>query len=202
MNQSFMTKAVDHLRNSDTTLYTLIEKYGPCTLRPSLNNLFHALASSIISQQLSIHAAKAIEAKFLDSLGAQYFTPEDILKIPSTISPIVGVSKAKLRYIRGLALAVESGNLNFTSILKNKDEEIISKLISFSGIGTWTAEMFLIFGLGRPDVLSASDAALRKAFKVNYKLSEPPSAEEMISISKPWRPYRSIASWYLWRTLD
>ncbi|MCX5907217.1 MAG: hypothetical protein NTY64_08520 [Deltaproteobacteria bacterium] len=115
---------------------------------------------------------------------------------------VAGLSRAKREYIRGLALAVRNGKLDFASIAKYEDEDVITKLITFSGVGRWTAEMFLIFGLGRPDVLSVNDAGLKKGFKVTYQLQEMPSAPEMISISDPWRPYRSVASWYLWRVVD
>ena len=105
-------------------------------------------------------------------------------------------------YIRELALAVKNGDLDFPSITSSDDECVIEKLTAFSGIGRWTAEMFLIFGLGRPDVLSTNDTGLRKGFKIMYGLQDIPSADEMISLSEPWRPYRSVASWYLWRVVD
>jgi DNA-3-methyladenine glycosylase II len=107
-----------------------------------------------------------------------------------------------MEYIRGLALAVESGKLDFPSLSDCEDEEVIANLVTLSGVGRWTAEMFLIFGLGRPDVLSVHDAGLRKGFQLTYKLPQPPSAAEMISIGERWRPYRSVASWYLWRVVD
>ena len=112
------------------------------------------------------------------------------------------MSQPKFKYIQRLASAVENGELDFESIAKYEDEEIISKLIIFSGIGRWTAEMFLIFALGRPDVLSVNDAGLKRGFKITYKLQQNPSEDEMVSIGESWRPYRSVASWYLWRVVD
>ncbi len=202
LDQFLIRKAIRHLGSSDRALSSLIIEHGPCTIRPALDNPFHALASSIISQQISAHAARAIRARLFDLLGAQVFNPQNVLKIPAKSSKAAGLSRPKFEYIRGLALAVRNGDLDFSSIAKWEDEEVIAKLITFSGIGRWTAEMFLIFGLGRPDVLSVNDAGLKKGFKVAYNLQQAPSADEMISISEPWRPYRSVGSWYLWRVVD
>lgn len=113
-----------------------------------------------------------------------------------------GLSRTKQDYIRGIALAVRKGEFDFAALAEYGDEDIISRLVALKGVGRWTAEMFLIFGLGRPDILSFGDAGLKRGFKLAYRLQQIPSEEEMISIGEPWRPYRSVASWYLWRTLD
>jgi DNA-3-methyladenine glycosylase II len=113
-----------------------------------------------------------------------------------------GLSRAKYKSIHELALTPKRGEINFGSFANSDDEDGIEKLTAFSGIGRWTAEIFLIFGLGRPDVLSTKDAGLRRGFKILYNLKGTPSETEMISISEPWRPYRSVASWYLWRIVD
>ncbi len=202
LDQILIRKATRHLKSSDRALSALIKKHGPCTITPSLDNPFHALTSSIISQQLSAHAARAIKARLFDLLGIERFTPEGILKMSAKGARAAGLSRAKIKYIRGLALAFRDGEFDFTSIPKCEDEEVIAKLTAFPGIGRWTAEMFLIFGLGRPDVLSTNDAGLKKGFKLTYNLPQTPSADEMISIGEPWRPYRSVASWYLWRVVD
>jgi len=202
LDQLLIRKALRHLESSDRALSSLIMKHGPCTITPALDNPFHALAYSIISQQISAHAARAIKGRLFDLLGAQVFTPQNVLRISAKSSKTAGLSRPKFEYIRGLALAIRNGGLDFSSIAKWKDEEVITKLITFSGIGRWTAEMFLIFGLGRPDVLSVNDAGLKRGFKVAYNLQQTPSADEMISISEPWRPYRSVGSWYLWRVVD
>jgi DNA-3-methyladenine glycosylase II len=167
-----------------------------------LDNPFHALTSSIISQQLSARAARAIKGRLFDLLGVEHFTPKNILKMSSKTSRAAGLSQPKFKYIQRLASAVENGELDFESMAKEEDEEIISKLVIFPGIGRWTAEMFLIFGLGRPDVLSVNDAGLKRGFKITYKLQQNPSEDEMVSIGESWRPYRSVASWYLWRVVD
>jgi len=202
LDRFLIRKAIKHLGSSDRVLSSLIIQHGPCTISPALDNPFHALASSIISQQISAHAARAIKGRLFDFIGTQVFTPPKVLKISAKSSKAAGLSRPKFEYIRGLALAVRNGDLDFASIAKWEDEEVITKLITFAGIGRWTAEMFLIFGLGRPDVLSVHDAGLKKGFKVVYNLQQAPSAEEMISISEPWRPYRSVGSWYLWRVDD
>jgi len=135
-------------------------------------------------------------------LGAKDFTPEGILKMSLKHYRTAGLSRAKIKYIRELALAVKDGEIDLSSLAGFEDEEVITKLVTFSGVGRWTSEMFLIFGLGRPDVLSVNDAGLKRAFRLAYKLQQIPSADEMISIGETWRPYRSVASWYLWRVVD
>ena len=202
LSPSLIRKAVRHLKSSDRILASLIREHDTCTLTPALDNPFHALASSIISQQISAHAARAIKGRMFDLLGDSQFTPEGILKMSPRGYRTAGLSRAKIEYIRKLALAVRNGDLNLSSLAGCEEEEVISKLMTLSGVGRWTAEMFLIFGLGKPDVLSVSDAGLKKAFKLAYNLREMPSADEMISMGEPWRPYRSVASWYLWRVVD
>jgi DNA-3-methyladenine glycosylase II len=202
LDKTLIKKAIRHLKASDGVLSSLIKKHGPCTISPTLDNPFHALVSSIISQQLSAHVARIIKGRFFDLIKAERFMPEKILKVPSNQFRNAGLSKAKIEYIRKLASAARRGEFNPSSFVNLEDEEIISKLTAFSGIGRWTAEMFLIFGLGRPDVLSANDAGLRRGLKISYRLPEIPSGDEMISIGESWRPYRSVASWYLWRAVD
>ena len=202
LDKPLIKKAIKHLKSSDKVICEVIKKHGPCTITPALDNPFHALTSSIISQQLSAHAARAIKERLFDLLGVEHFTPKNILKMSSKTSRAAGLSQPKFKYIQRLASAVENGELDFESIAKYEDEEIISKLITFPGIGRWTAEMFLIFGLGRPDVLSVNDAGLKRGLKISYKLPESPSEDEMISTGELWRPYRSVASWYLWRVVD
>lgn len=202
LDRSLIRKAVKHLALSDMALSALIRKHGPCTITPALSNPFHALASSIISQQISARAARAIKGRLAGLIGKDQFTTEGFLRLSAREIRSAGLSGPKIKYIRGLALAVERGRLNFSSLSNCEDEEVISSLVALSGVGRWTAEMFLIFGLGRPDVLSVHDAGLRKGFQITYDLSHPPSAAEMVATGERWRPYRSVASWYLWRVID
>jgi DNA-3-methyladenine glycosylase II len=203
LNRNLIKKAVKHLSSADGILAEIIETHGPCTMQPVFNNPFHALVSSIVSQQLSVHAARAIKGRLFEIFGEEMFTPDRIIsKLSVRNVRSAGLSRAKYKYIHELALAANRGRIDFGSIANSDDESVIEKLTAFSGIGRWTAEMFLIFGLGRPDVLSTKDAGLRRGFKILYNLQEPPSEAEMISISEPWKPYRSVASWYLWRVVD
>jgi len=202
LDPSLIRKAIRHLKSSDRVLADLIKKHGPCNITPALDHPFHALVSSIISQQISAHAARAIKGRIFDLLGDKHFTPGGILKMSDKSYRAAGLSRPKVKYIRELALAVRNGELDFRSLTGCVEEEVITRLVKLSGIGRWTAEMFLIFGLGRPDVLSVNDAGLKRALKVAYHLQQVPSPDEMISIGEPWRPYRSVASWYLWRVVD
>ena len=202
LDQSLIRRAIRHLKSSDRVLAGLIEIHGTCTIKPALNHPFHALVSSVISQQISAGAARTIKGRMFNLLEAKVFTPEGILKMSPGDHKIAGLSRAKTEYIRGLSLAVKKGRLDFSSLAECEEEEVISRLIALSGVGRWTAEMFLIFGLGRPDILSVNDTGLRRAFRLAYNLRQMPSADEMISIGEPWKPYRSVASWYLWRVID
>jgi DNA-3-methyladenine glycosylase II len=202
LDKVLITKAKNHLESSDRVLAVLIKEHGPCVIAPALDNPFHALVSSIISQQISAHAARAIKGRMFDLMRANRFTPKGILKMSPKDYRTAGLSRAKIKYIRELALAAKDGEIDFSSLAGFEEEKVISKLITLSGVGIWTAEMFLIFGLGRPDVLSVNDAGLKKAIKLAYSLQHIPSADEMILIGEPWRPYRSVASWYLWKVVD
>ena len=202
LDPSLIRRAIRHLKSSDRVLAGLIEIHGTCTIKPALNHPFHALVSSVISQQISAGAARTIKGRMFNLLEAKVFTPEGILKMSPGDHKIAGLSRAKTEYIRGLSLAVKRGQLDFGSLAECEEEEVISRLIALSGVGRWTAEMFLIFGLGRPDILSVNDTGLRRAFRLAYNLRQMPSADEMISIGEPWKPYRSVASWYLWRVID
>ena len=202
MDRLLIREALRHLKAADRVFSPLIKKHGPCTITPAVNNPFHALASSIISQQLSVHAARTIKGRLFHLLGEDSFTPANILRISARDLHAAGLSGAKTGYIRGLAAAFKNGEFDFAAIAKYGDEEAVAQLMVFAGIGRWTAEMFLIFGLGRPDVLSVHDAGLRRAIKMLYDLKEMPAAAEMMVIGEPWRPYRSVASWYLWRAAD
>src|SRR4030042_148521 len=196
LDEPLIKKAIKHLKSSDKVLSSLIRKHGPCTIIPALDNPFHALTSSIISQQLSAHAARAIKGRLFNLIGTERFTPEKISKMSFNQFRTAGLSRAKIGYIRRLASAVRNGEFDPSSFVNLEDEEIISTLTTFPGIGRCTAELFLIFALGRPDVLSVNDAGLKRGFKIIYNLQQTPSDDEMISISDSWRPYRSVASWY------
>jgi DNA-3-methyladenine glycosylase II len=202
IDQPLIRKAVRHLKAIDPALSKIIRIHGPCTLKPSHEAPFHALASSIISQQLSAGAARSIKEKLYSALKADQFSPDNILRLRPRYFKEAGLSGPKQGYLRGIALAVQRGEIDFEALMKVGEEEIITRLTALKGVGRWTAEMFLIFGMGRTDVWSLGDVGLKRGVKLVYGLEETPSQEEMNAISEPWRPYRSIASWYLWRVID
>jgi DNA-3-methyladenine glycosylase II len=184
------------LQKADKTMRRLIATHGPCPLSKRRGPAFHTLAWSIIGQQLSSKAAAAIVQRVRD-IAPTPFKPEDfILTTPERLRA-VGLSTRKAECIIGLAERVVAGSLSFGSLRRKDDEDVIAILTEISGIGRWTAEMFLIFGLGRPDVLSLGDAGLQRAAVMLY--GDRANLEEQ---GETWAPWRTIASWYLWRHLD
>jgi DNA-3-methyladenine glycosylase II len=164
---------------------------------------WRSLSSSIIGQQVSVHAARAIRTRFAAIVAnLEYPAPQHIIELPDEKLREVGLSGNKTRSIRDLAEHFLDGRLQPQTFATMDDEEIITALIPVRGIGRWTAEMFLIFSLGRPDVLAVDDLGLRRAMQVLHEQPELPDAATMRSLAEPWRPYRSVAAWYLWRSLD
>ncbi len=193
-------KAVRYLGKRDPALKKIMAAVGPCKLQPAPDHFF-ILARSIISQQISTKAAVSIAGRLIVALGKNKLTPKGILGLSDEQMRMAGLSAAKVRYMRDLAEKVESRALRLHSLRRMEDEEIIEQLIQVKGIGRWTAEMFLMFSLGRPDVLPIDDLGFRAAIKRYYQFEEMPKKQEMIDIGERWRPYRSIATWYLWRSL-
>lgn len=202
LDKTLIKKAIRHLKAADKVLSALIREHGPCMISPPLDNPFHALISSIISQQHSAHVARTIKGRLFNLIKTERFTPKNISKVSCSQFKIAGLSKAKIQYIRGLSSAARNGEFDPSAFVNLEDEEVIANLTTLPGIGRWTAEMFLIFALGRPDVLSVKDAGLKRGLKILYGLPENPSEDEMISIGELWKPYRSVASWYLWKVVD
>jgi len=187
--------AEQHLLKSDRVMATLVRKHGKCGIVTRAFRPFHALTTAIISQQLSVKAAETIAARV--ALHApRPFEPGSILTVAPDALRAAGLSGAKAKYIHGLARRVEDGTLDFLQIRKLHDEAAIAALTEIPGIGRWTAEMFLIFTLRRPDVLSLGDAGLNRAFLGLY------GDADLKRVAERWRPYRSVACWYLWRHLD
>jgi DNA-3-methyladenine glycosylase II len=193
-------QAERHLAKADPIMKRLITRHGYCPLAEREFQPFHMLANSIISQQLSTKAAATIKQRVGMIVGVP-FQIERILSCAPEQLRGAGLSQAKSRYIRELAARVADGRLTFDELIELEDEAVIVKLIEAPGIGRWTAEMFLLFGLKRMDVLAIGDAALQRAARVLYgKRSK--SATLLPRVAEAWRPYRSIASWYLWRSLE
>ncbi len=196
-------KAVNHLRKSDPVLAKLIAEIGPCRYdRQNVGTHFDALCRSIIFQQLSTKAASTIRGRFLDLFENRAATPEALLAIPEDRLRGVGLSRQKTSYLRDLAAKVDDGALPLDHLDSLGDSEVIEYLIQVKGIGVWTAQMFLMFQLGRLDVLPDLDLGIRNAIKKAYRVRGVPTAKRIAKIGEPWRPYASIACWYLWRSLD
>jgi 3-methyladenine DNA glycosylase/8-oxoguanine DNA glycosylase len=195
--------AVPHLRQVDPILARVIDSVGPFTLEPR-GGPFPALARAIFFQQLAGPAARAIMKRVLDLLNtdeARFFTPETFLAAGDEDLRAAGLSRQKLSYLRDLADKFASGQLREGEFAALDDEDVISRVSSVKGIGRWTAEMFLIFSLGRPDVRPVDDLGVRRGFQLTYALDGPASPEQMRSIAEPWRPFRSVGTWYMWRSL-
>ncbi len=202
--------AVQHLRSADPVLGELIDAVGPCNLELRIvPDTFAALARSVVYQQLSGKAASAIFARLcalgsaLDAKGEECPTPEVILASPVGSLRTVGMSAAKERSLRDMAERSVSGKLPaMADFAAMDDETVIAELSQVRGVGRWTAEMFLIFSLGRPDVLSGGDQGLRRGFQLAFDMAELPTPQDLLDHGKRWAPYRSVASWYLWRSAE
>ena len=193
-------KAVNHLRKADPVLAAIIERVGTCRMefgKPS----FHALAESILYQQLNGRAAATIMARFT-ALAGDPLTPEGILKLTDAEMRGVGLSRQKSSYLRDLAEKTKAGLINFDRLADMPEKEVIAHLTQVKGVGVWTAHMFLMFTLRHPDILPTGDYGVQAAMKKHYKKRKWPKPDVMTKIAKSWTPYRSVACWYLWRSLD
>ncbi|HMM20958.1 MAG TPA: DNA-3-methyladenine glycosylase 2 family protein [Selenomonadales bacterium] len=193
-------EAEKHLISSDPVMSQLIDRYGPCRLEPN-DGFFAILCNSIVSQQLATKAAAAIYARFA-AYYAGDVSPARVAESPAEDLRALGLSNQKVAYVRDLAAKTLAGDLTPERFPAMPDEDIVKQLVTVKGIGVWTAQMFLIFALNRPDVLPTDDFGVRKAFMTLYRLDAMPGKEVMETIARPWRPWRSIASWYLWRSLE
>ena len=193
---------MDYLCYADKRLAKIITETGRFSLRIKKDS-FQALIEAIIYQQLNGSAANSIYNRFLTYYKNQILTPEQIISSSDLeLRTKVGLSRMKIIYLKDLAAHIVDNRLNLIDLPEMQDEEIISQLTKVKGIGRWTAEMFLIFCLARKDILPVTDLGLRTAMKRTYLLEELPKPNRMIEIANPWRPYRSIATWYLWKSLS
>jgi DNA-3-methyladenine glycosylase II len=176
---------------------------GPLGARGRPDDLYGALVRSIVGQQLSVLAARAIFGRLTGRFGGRTPSPEEVLADdPEELRAAAGLSRAKVTFLRSLAEQVRDGRLELDRLADHEDELVISELVQVKGIGIWTAHMFLIFTLGRPDVLAVGDLGIRQAVQRAYGLDETPSPAEVQERGEPWRPWRSVACRYLWRSLD
>jgi DNA-3-methyladenine glycosylase II len=191
------------LARRDPVLRTLMQKYGQCGLAGHQHtDPFKALVHAIISQQLSTKAAATIAARFTSLFGGRFPSPAKVDAVPDDQLRGVGLSFQKISYIRDLCRRIQDGSLPLGALGAMSDEDVIVALTEVKGIGRWTAEMFLMFRLHRPDVLPVGDLGIVKAVQKNYGLRKIPTADRLVRIGENWRPYRSIACWYLWRSLE
>ena len=200
LTPALLRKAETHLSQSDRVMAKLINTHGPCTLNRRSFDLFHTLVVSIISQQLSAKASDTIERRIAECVPYPFNAEEMVCVSPERLRE-AGLSSRKVAYIQGLAERVNAGSLTYEALAGKENEEAVATLMEIPGIGRWTAEMFLIFGLKRPDVLALGDAGLQRAAKMLYPKADS-NGNTLEKVSKRWKPYRSVASWYLWRHID
>ena len=199
-------KVVAALAAADPVMARLIEAHGTHVRRDLRQDrpgdAYGALLRSIVGQQLSTKAARTIYGRMLELFGGHAPTPKQLLAVDPEKIRAAGLSRPKVGYLRDLAQHVEDGELELERLDDLSDEEVIEQLTAVKGIGEWSAHMFLMFHLHRPDVLPVGDQGIRNAIKTQYRLRKVPDAKRMEKIAKPWRPYRTLACLYLWSSLD
>lgn len=196
-----MRKALLHLKRSDPVLRGLIERIGPYAIE-FLEPNFATLVRAIVYQQLSGKVASVIFDRLAAAAGDASLTAEAVLRLRARKMRALGLSKQKTAYIRELAARTVSGEVDFAAFEKLPDEAVYERLTRLKGIGVWTAQMFLIFALRRPNVLPSADLGIRVAVRRAYGLAELPEPAEVEKLAERWRPYCTVASWYLWRSLE
>ncbi|MGA7733494.1 MAG: DNA-3-methyladenine glycosylase [Chloroflexia bacterium] len=199
--QAQMEAAFNHLSSAEPAMSGLVERVGPLHLSQT-DDYFFTLVESICSQQLSSKVADTIIGRIRAlASNKEHIEAEDILSIPDQALRDVGLSWSKVRYVKDLAQKVADGEVHLARIATMDDEEIVRELTLVKGIGRWTAEMFLMFSLARPDVFAVGDYGLQVGLKRLYDLPDLPKSAQMRELAEPWRPYRSYASLYLWRAI-
>lgn len=193
--------AVRALRRRDEVLRVIIRRVGPCRLEPERGH-FITLCKSIISQQVSVHAARTVFLRFRALFKPQRPTPERVRAASDEDLRAVGLSRQKMAYLRDLANRFADGTLVSRRLSRMDDESVIAALTIVKGIGEWTAHMFLIFVLNRPDVWPVGDLGVRRAVGKHFGPLAQSTTEQLVDLAEPWRPYRTVAAWYLWRSLD
>ena len=202
MDTMRISKAEQHLKNADPTLAEVIEQHGPCTLMLDPRPHFHTLVWAIINQQLSVRAAQTIEARLRQRLDTELFQPEHFHRVHARTLRSCGLSGAKIAYIREIVRRLRAGELDLDQLEALSDERAAALLMDLPGVGRWTADMLLMFSLGRMDVLPIGDLALRKSLCMHYDLPLDSEQDVYLELAEAWRPYRTIASWYYWAAVD
>ena len=196
-----MRKALNHLKKADPVLGAIIERVGAYKIQYR-EPVFQTLVRSIVYQQLHGKAASTIFGRLQAAAKSDPITPESILMLRPSRMRSLGLSQQKMSYIRELARLTRDGQVDFERCISLQDVEVVEHLTKVKGVGVWTVHMFLIFALRRTDVLPTGDLGIRAAMKKAYGLAELPKPDEMEKIAASWRPYCSVACWYLWRSLD
>lgn len=196
-----IARALQHLRQSDPVLAEVIRRVGPFDLQPKRGR-FQSLVRSILAQQISTAVARSMLRKLEARLAPNKLTPASLGQLSFDELRAIGLSRQKATYLQDLTEKVTSKTVRLHRVHRLTDEEIIAELIQVKGIGRWTVQMFLIFCLGRPDVFAPDDFGLRSAIQRLYGLPELPKRAEAEEIATPWRPHATVASWYLWRSLE
>jgi DNA-3-methyladenine glycosylase II len=199
-------EGLEHLRSADDRLAEVIDERGPLDLdarvRGRPQDAYGALLRAVVGQQLSVKAARTIFQRFTELFDGHTPAPEELLEVDADTLRGAGLSRAKAAYVRSLAEHVISGQLELDRLDELSDERVTAELVAVKGLGQWTADMFLIFHLGRPDVLPVGDLGIRRAVERLYGFEGLPSAAEVEALGERWRPWRSLASLYLWESLD
>ncbi|MBL0157975.1 MAG: DNA-3-methyladenine glycosylase 2 family protein [Bryobacterales bacterium] len=196
-----MRNALTHLKAADPALAAVMDRVGPYVQEFS-QPVFASLARSIVFQQLSTRAASTIYGRLQAALAPHPVEAWGILRCTPEQLRSFGLSTAKAAYVRSLAEKTLDGTVDFARLPELPDSEVIAHLTQVKGVGEWTAQMFLMFALRRPDVLPCADLGIRNAMKAIYRMRELPKPARMEKVARPWRPYASVACWYLWRSLD
>lgn len=202
-----LDRAIAVLCAADPVLAGVIERVGPANLgdrrRGRPRDHYGALVRTIVGQQLSTRAAQAIYGRLTARYGGRAPTPEEVLaEDPAQLQAAAGLSRAKVAYLRSLAEHVLDGSLELDRLGRLSDEQVMAELVAIKGLGEWSAHMFLIFHLQRPDVLAVGDLGIRRAVMLAYALAELPTAAQLHELAEPWRPHRTLACLFLWRSLD
>lgn len=198
-----LQSAAEYLAETDPVLAPIIAKYGPPTIEPH-HNYYEALVGEIISQQLSVKAAASIHSRFLGLFGGTFPEPSAILQKDVEQLRTAGLSRSKANYIRDLAQQIVAGNVTFSQLDALDNDRVIAELTAVKGIGEWTSHMFLMFCMGRLDVLAYGDLGIRVGIRELYKQDTLPSPDEVKEIAKQnhWHPYETVACWYIWASRD
>jgi DNA-3-methyladenine glycosylase II len=201
-----LTQADEHLRSVDHVMRGLIDERGPIDpdtdRRGSRPDAYEAIARAIVGQQLSTKAARSIWERLVAPFGGSFPAPARLIATEPESLREAGLSWSKVGFLRDLAERIENGSLDLDGLAELADEDVIAGLTEIKGIGRWTAEMFLIFHLARPDVVSTGDLGIRRAVQIAYGLDDLPGPHDLERIAEPWRPHRTLACLYLWRSLD